>query len=80
MEVHILPCPKPVYYSWERVEAIEEMMDEKNSASFDKNDFKKISCVKKNTGCRNHKKMKTYYFTWENTCNQASTALMRFAW
>ena len=47
MEVHILPCPKPVYYSWERVEAIEEMMDEKNSASFDKNDFKKISCVKK---------------------------------
>ena len=41
---------------------------------------KKYHMLKKNTGCRNHKKMKTYYFTWENTCNQASTALMRFAW
>jgi hypothetical protein len=40
---------------------------------------KKNHILKKSLVVETIKRWKTY-FTWENTCNQASTALMRFAW
>ena len=40
---------------------------------------KKSHMLKKSLVVETIKRWKTY-FTWENTCNQASNALMRFAW
>ena len=52
------------------------LVNGKSSASFEDWSSKKTSCCNKLHSSRKQTKWKEEHFTWENTCNQASSALM----